>query len=338
MAANEKAVSARLEPSRSGQRAHDLRLGPQPEYVDEDRSHLNRVLIEPLTNDALRDEWNEVKNRIGKKGKIRSNQNLAYAGIITFGHEAQRIFVALSAERQDAAFREVGQKIAKRFNTRLTGMVFHGDETAPHAHFQLRGMAEDGTMLSQVVKRTALREVQDITAEVMARHAPGIERGKDKWARIDDGEDFAATVNRSVKQLRDEAIPELNAKVAAKEAELVEVQKKIEAAEERRGTNEQRAEKARAKAEIDERKAEKALKNAETYEKRAADAQSDVESLTDQLEAIQTTLVRLSAAETALQASVTAVTDDLAQKKTNVNSLRARKTALQAKLQSLSAA
>lgn len=320
MAANEKAVSTRIEPSRSGQRAHDLRLGPQPEYVDAERSHLNRVLIEPLTNDTLRDEWREVKNRIGKKGKIRSNQNLSYAGIITFGHEAQGIFEGLTSEQQDAAFLEVGKKIAERFNTRLTGMVFHGDETAPHAHFQLRGMADDGTMLSQVVKRGALRDVQDITAEVMARYAPGIERGKDKWVRIDEGEDFAATVNRSVKQLHED----LPAEIAAKEAELAEAQAKLQ-------TNLDRLAKAEKQAAEEGAKAEKARKRAETYERRADTAREDVENLESILE-------DLRKKRSGLEADNRALDETLAQKKTSVTSLRARKTALLARLKALSAA
>jgi hypothetical protein len=324
MAANEKAVSTRIEPSRSGQTAHDLRVGPQPEYVDKNRSHLNRILIEPLTNDALRGEWHEVKTQIGKKGKIRSNQNLSYAGIITFGHEAQGMFEGLTSEQQDAAFLEVGKKIAERFNTRLTGMVFHGDETAPHAHFQLRGMADDGTMLSQVVKRGALREVQDITAEVMARYAPGIERGKDKWVRIEEGEDFAATVNRSVKKLRDEAIPELRAKIATKEAELAEAQAKLQ-------TNLERLAKAKKQTTEEGAKAEKARKRVETYERRADTAREDVANLESILE-------DLRKRRSDLEADNRALDETLAQKKTNVTSLRARKAALLARLKALSAA
>lgn len=283
MTANSKAVSARLEPSRSGQRAHDLRLGPQPEYVDETRSHLNRTIIEPLTSAALRDEWHEVKDRIGKKGKIRSNQNLSYAGIITFGHEAQKIFERLPKERQDAAFLEVGQKIAERFNTRLTGMVFHGDETAPHAHFQLRGIAEDGTMLSQVVKRAALREVQDITARVMASHADGIERGKEKWVRIEEGEDFASTVNRSVQQLHED----LPAEIAAKEAKLAEVTAKLDTNRKRLAKTE--ADLARAIEQIgaESAKTEKLRDRAATYEARAIKAQAKADRLATELAEIE---------------------------------------------------
>ena len=283
MTANSKAVSARLEPSRSGQRAHDLRLGPQPEYVDETRSHLNRTIIEPLASAALRDEWQEVKDRIGKTGKIRSNQNLSYAGIITFGHEAQKIFERLPKERQDAAFLEVGQKIAERFNTRLTGMVFHGDETAPHAHFQLRGIAENGTMLSQVVKRAALREVQDITARVMASHADGIERGKEKWVRIEEGEDFASTVNRSVQQLHED----LPAEIAAKEAKLAEVTAKLDTNRERLTKAEVDLARAIEQIGAESAKAEKIRKRAATYEARATKAQAEADRLATELAEIE---------------------------------------------------
>lgn len=339
MAGNGKAASTRLEPSRAGQRAHDLRLGPQPEYVDADRSHLNRILIEPLTNEALRAEWEEVKKKVGKKGKIRSNQNLSYAGIIAFGHEAQKIFETLTEDEQDYAFFEVGEEIAKHFNTRLTGMVFHRDETAPHAHFQIRGIADDGTMLSQVVKRGALRKVQDITAEVMGRYAPGIERGKDKWVRIEEGEDFASTLNRSVKQLHED----LPAEIAAKEAELAELDQKIEAAQQRREKNVRLALRARDKARGQNEKAMKAAENAERYEKRAADAEAELTELTNlkvglenrisilraQAKDAQASYEVNSALARDAQAELDTVRDELAQKKTSVRRLRMKKDALQ---------
>lgn len=201
MAGNPKAVSARLEPASSGQTAHDLRLGPQLDYVNEAKSHLNRVLIEPLRNDDLRDEWERIKKAVGKKGVIRSNQNLAYSGIITFGIEAQKIFEALTVERQDAALREVSQRVADKFNTKLSGLVVHCDESALHAHFQVLGMGENGVVLSSLVKRGALRDVQTIAAEVMGEYAPGIERGTSRRKRIEAGETYAETVHRQVKNL-----------------------------------------------------------------------------------------------------------------------------------------
>ena len=313
MAANARAVSARLEPSGAGQRAHDLRLGPQPEYVDATRSHLNRVLVEPMTNTRLRDEWQKVKQKVGKTGKLRSNQNLSYAGIVTFGTEAQTIFGALTADQQDAAFRDLGERIAVKLNTALTGLVSHLDESAPHAHFQIRGIAADGSMLSQRLKRGALREIQDLAAEVMAEHAPGIERGKAIRKRLDEGEDFAATVRRSVKQLH----ADLPVEIAAKEAELAEAQTKLQ-------TNLDRLSKAKQDAAAEGEKAEKARKRATTYERRAQKAQAE-------LDGIEAELTRLREESRRLD-------ETLAQKKTNVQSLRSKKASLKARLKSLSAA
>ena len=265
MTSNASAVSVRLAPSAAGQTAHDLRLGPQPEYVDASRSSLNRILIKPLTNEALRDGWEAVKQATGKKGKLRSNQNLSYAGIITFGTEAQKIFERLIPDQQDAALRDVADKMAERFGTKLTGLVVHLDETALHAHFQLRGIGDNGTVLSSLVKRGALRDVQTLAAEVMGRHAPGIERGTAKQTRLDRGEDYAATLNRSVKQLHED----LPFEIAAKQAELADLIEKAR-------KNEALAKKARAKAEADESRAFSALKNAETYERRANTAREEI--------------------------------------------------------------
>ena len=354
MAANKNAISTRLEPSSAGQRAHDLRLGPQPEYVDATRSHLNRILIEPLTNDQLRAEWLVVKNQVGKHSKLRSNQNLSYSGIVTFGVAAQPIFEALSIEQQNAAIQEVTEKIAGRFNTRLTGLVFHGDETAPHFHYQLRGIANGGTMLSQVVKRAALRETQDIAAEVMQRHAAGIERGKSIMLRRTEGESYADTVNRSVKRLH----ADLPAEIAAKEAELAQVQAKLD-------KNAGLLSKARAELEktIEENgaenaKAEKIRKRAAIYEKRTSDAQAELDRLTAQHKAAETALVKVEGAKaratdevTSAKSALTRIAEEkakasnelddlnsaMAQKKTNIDNLRARRAALEASLQSLNA-
>lgn len=320
MAANSHAVSVRIAPSSAGQTAHDLRLGPQPEYVNADLSYLNRTLISPLTNEALRDEWRDVKERVGKGGKIRSNQNLGYAGIVTFGSEAQKIFEQLSIKQQDAAFLEVGQKIADRFKTELTGMVSHLDETALHAHFQLRGIADDGSMLSQSVKRGALREVQDIAAEVMGRHAKGIERGKGKWQRMEEGEDYAATVNRSVKRLHDD----LPAEIIAKEAKLAKAKAKLK-------TNLVRLAKARKQASEEGDRAKKAAKNAALYEGRADTARETIADL-------NATLDNLHQVKSKLEVDNSILSGVLAQKKTKVTSLREKKASLITRLQTLNAA
>lgn len=53
---NSRAAQTRIKGKSAGaiggQRAHDLRIGPQPEYVDPARAHLNRVLIAPQTGNA----------------------------------------------------------------------------------------------------------------------------------------------------------------------------------------------------------------------------------------------------------------------------------------------
>ena len=341
MAANPKAVSARLEPSGAGQRAHDMRLGPQPEYVDQKRSHLNRVLIEPLTNNQLRDEWDRVKRAVGKKDKLRSNQNLSYAGIVTFGTEAQTIFGALTIEQQDAAFLDLAQRIAAKLDTALTGLVIHLDESALHAHFQIRGIADDGSMLSQRLKRAALREVQDLAAEVMAEHAPGIERGKAIKTRLDEGEDYAETVRRSVQQLH----ADLPAEIAAKEAELAEVQAKLQ-------TNLDRLAKAQEEAATEGQKAEKARKRASTYEGRLQKAQGELDGIAGELARLRDVQAGIRAENQKLTetgreldqvngrkaAEGHSLDEALAQKKTNIETLRARKAALEAKLRTLNAA
>lgn len=327
--------------STGGQRAHDLRIGPQPSYVDADRSHLNRVLMEPMTGTKLRAICEERRSQRETKLAMKSSASVGVAGIITFGHEAQQIFDRLPPEQQDAAYRETAQAIAARLNTTLTGLVVHVDESAPHAHFQLPAYDLSGHPISETAKRGALRDLQTITAEVMGRHAPGIERGNSKQDRLKAGASPAEVVNRSVAQLHDD----LPAEIAAKEAELAEVQAKLQ-------TNLDRLAKAQEEAATEGQKAEKARKRASTYEGRAQKAQAE-------LDGIAAELVRLRDVQAAIRAENQALAETgreldqengrkaaeghsldeaLAQKKTTIETLRARKAALQGRLQSLSAA
>lgn len=149
-------------------------------------------------------------------------------------------------------------------NTTLTGLVAHGDESAPHAHFQLPAYDLTGHPISETAKRGALRDLQTITAEVMGRHAPGIERGRSKLDRLKAGASPAEVVNRSVAQLHDE----LPIEIAKKEARLAELNAKIE-------KNERLAAAALEKAATNEAKADKALKNAALYEGRAEKARRE---------------------------------------------------------------
>ena len=266
-----------------GQRAHDLRIGPQPKYVDASRRHLNRVLVEPLTGTKLGAICKDRRALRKTVRAMKSNASVGVAGILTFGHEAQKIFEKLTLAEQDAAYLEAAEAVATCLNTTLTGLVAHGDESAPHAHFQLPAYDLAGQPISETAKRAVLRDLQTITAEVMGRHAPGIERGRSKNDRLKAGASPADVVNKSVQQLHDE----LPAEIAAKESELAEVKAKLDKnagllakaqADLARITED-------AGAESD--KAEKIRKRAETYEKRVDAAQADFDRLTSSLAMIQ---------------------------------------------------
>lgn len=259
-------IKGKTAKSVGGQRAHDLRIGPQPTYVDANRTHLNRVLITPQTGTQLRKVCEERRAMRLTVRAMKSSAAVGTVGIITFGHEAQKIFEALTPVQQDAAYRETAEAIAKRLNTTLTGLVVHGDESAPHAHLQLPAYDLTGHPISETAKRGALRNLQTITAEVMGRHAPGIERGRSKLDRLKAGATPAEVVNRSVAQLHDE----LPIEIAAKEARLAELDAKIE-------KNERLAARALEKAAANEGKADKTLKNVALYEQRSQKARQERE-------------------------------------------------------------
>lgn len=256
-ASNPKAASLRIEPlapsAYKGQRAHDLRRGPQPAYVDGTRGHLNRVLVEPPTPGAMVKICQARRAQRATQRAMKRGSNCAFMAVITFGAEAQVLFSALEPEEQDAAYREVADRVAERMNTTVSGLVVHGDESAPHAHAMFPAYDLNGEPLTKSVKRGALFEIQDIVAEVMGKHAPGIERGRPKLARIEAGAKVADTIHRTVKQLH----MDLPAELAAKQAELAEASARVDEMRER-------VEGLEAKADL----TDKETKRLETYRKR----------------------------------------------------------------------
>lgn len=218
--ANSKAVMVRVEVKNSrqysGQRKHDLRIGPQPKYVAADRADLNRVVIEPPRPKALKDACNARREARGVKRAMKSNAGIAAVGIVGFGSEAKKIFEELSQETQDAAFLEVGQAVAEEANTRLVGLVVHLDETSIHAHLTFEGYDMDGRPLSDTMKRGMMRRFQDRAAEVMVAYAPGIERGRSRVVRQQNGASYAETLHASVADLHER----LPTEIAAAEAKL----------------------------------------------------------------------------------------------------------------------
>lgn len=331
MAGNASAVQVRIAFANvgnvGGQRAHDLRIGPQPDYVVAKRTPLNRIVQEPLRGAELRGTCIDRRSQRETKRAMRRDAAVAVNGIITFGHAAQALFEALEPERQDEAYAAVAKAVAERLRTTVSGLVVHLDESAPHAHFQLPAVTDDGLPVSKIAKIAALRDLQTIAAEVMAQHAPGIERGTPKALRLAAGEDYADVVHRSVKELH----ADLPAEIAALEARAEVARVKAE-------KNERLAETARAKAIKDDAHADKAAKRAETYEHRAENARAELERLSAEVARLrslaeaaetrradrQAALDRVGSALAIARRDLADVEGALAQKKTTIAGLRER--------------
>lgn len=225
--ANPRAASLRLK-SRSmsrayGQRRHDFRKGVQPNYVQGERTHLNRVLLQPRPLPLIREEIETLRRERGAQRALKSNAGIVTAGIITFGQEAALLFEALSPDAQDAAFQSLARAVAERLDTQLEALLVHCDEVTLHAHFELRAYSKTGIPVSKIALAGVMSELQDLTAEIMGTHCPGIERGTKKYDRLAAGADYAATLNRSVKQLH----RDLPKEIAAKEASLAELSDEV---------------------------------------------------------------------------------------------------------------
>lgn len=251
-----KAISIRVKHAHrsryKNQRRHDLRIGHQPSYVDGDRADLNRVIVElPLPADITK-RAKALRERTNPSRAMRADAAVATIGIITFGHAAQPIFEAMTPEQQDAAYLEVAERISDEYGTTLRGLVVHADETAPHAHVVWDCRDHDGIPMSRVMKGSQL---QDIAAEVIAKHAPDIVRGVRKSERIARGDKPSQMYNRSVQQLHQD----LPLEVAAKEHELENLNHRVVEMQARV-----------AKLEAKEALNEKETKRLETYRNRLA--------------------------------------------------------------------
>ena len=172
----------------------------------------------------------------------------------------------------------------------MTGLVFHLDETARHAHFSLCGYDVTGQPLSTWMGRGVLRELQTALHEELRAFMPHLERGRSRKARAEAGAAPHELVHRSV----DELHIDLPFEIAEKRKELAALEEKIR-------TNETRAEKARTKAVVDDDRAQKALRNAEVYERRAQGAKNEVDALTGQIEGLEARLKLIEAAKTAAE-------------------------------------
>jgi hypothetical protein len=283
-----------------------MRIGPQPRYVDEARAGRNRVVIEPPRTSEMRDRADKLRRQGGAVRAMRADAAVATCGIITFGAAAQPIFEQLDPVAQDAAYRDVAERIADECGTTVRGLVVHADEAAPHAHVIWDARSSDGAAMSKVMKGSRL---QDIAADVMSQHAPGIVRGERKTDRIERGDDASAVYHRSVQELHHDLPHELEELRADRDAAAARLEK-----------NERLAEKARRAAEGDDAKAEKARKRAETYEKRATDAQAEVARLDARSAALRSERSELDARSLALDDQA----DEIAEERDRLADVRAR--------------
>jgi predicted nucleic acid-binding Zn-ribbon protein len=287
--ANPRAAMVRVEihdaQGYANQRRHDLRIGAQPAYLNPDPPEPNVVFIQPLTTQELK---KLARGRRAQRETVRamkSNAGIAVVGIIGFGIEAQKMFEALGSEDQEKALHAAVKRVAADLKTTVTGLVFHLDETARHAHFSLCGYDVNGQPLSTWMGRGVLRELQTALHEELQAFMPHLERGRSRKARAEAGAAPHELVHRSV----DELHIDLPFEIAEKRKELAELEEKIR-------TNEARAEKARIKASEDDDRAAKTLKNVEIYGRRAAEAREKAEGLEAQVRDLEGRLAAIQAA------------------------------------------
>lgn len=220
-----KSISVRIQPNSgrkgAGQRKHDLRdPSATPEYVDTSRGHLNSIIIEPPTAEAVRAEISANRLAAGQK-KLQADARTTIAGILTFGVDAQPIIENLSKTDQNALFKRIAQRVAREASRPLLGLVVHRDESAIHAHFTLRGYElKNGRENAPRFTPSDLKRLQDTVAAEVADL--GIERGTPKAERIKRGESRAQTVHRTVAELHNDLPKER----AAAEAAIIEAHDK----------------------------------------------------------------------------------------------------------------
>lgn len=264
---NPRAASTRIGSATAktlaGQIRHDLRRGPQPSYIDMSRAHLNRVLVEPDTPTQMRKICEDRRSARATMRAMKSNAAVGTRGIITFGSDAAQLFDALTPDAQDRALLDLTDAIAVRLSTSVHGLVLHLDEATPHAHFTLAAYNVHGEPLAKTTSPRVLSQLQDLTAEILGRHCPGIERGRAYGERLAAGAHFAETVHRSVKELHRTLPADLQAK-RAKVAEMAELER---AAASRVEEMQERVRKLEQKSEL----SEKEVKRLQTYEKRLTD-------------------------------------------------------------------
>lgn len=275
------AISFRFE-HRDGSRLraryrHDQRNGPQPGYVDGDRTPDNSTIIPYQPIPELRAMCQERRSTRATKRAMKSNAAIGSTFIITFGKGLQSHVDALSVADQDQLYSAVADAVGKRLGEDVAGLIAHRDETASHAHGVLPAVAKDGRPFSKVINRSVASEIQQIAEDAARPFLPMIEGRKTKAQRIADGEDPSRIYHRTVRQLHDDLPKELAAaqeRVAAKEQDLAALAEAEVEAQARVDEMQARVDKLTAKAELDNRE----IKRLAGYEKRLSDRVAELKA------------------------------------------------------------
>ncbi len=304
-----------------GQNRHDLRQAI-PGYVNQECTADNDLIIAPANPTTLRQTCLERRAQRDCQRTLKSDAAIAMGGIITFGTEAQAVIQALSKAEQRAMYRSIGERLAERLNTTLTGLVVHNDEAAPHAHFQMPGYDRDGVPLSKTVTREVTSALQDIAGQVLAAQGLSITRGKAKQERVKDDEDWSKIIHRSVQQLHED----LPTEIAAAEQRRTEAEREAGEAEKKREKNAGLAAKAKEDLEAGRGDVEKVQKRLKAYERRQAEAEKQIKALEQEradlevaisrkqktVERIQAQMPQLVSAKKLLSKNLTVAPEDLA--------------------------
>lgn len=207
-----KSISVRIETRagldriRSNYR-HDFRQGRIPKYVDKSLSHENTVYQAEAYSCKPGGLIAEHKRRF--KGRMTKRTAAIVRFIITLSVEAQELVRSLPTKRQNQLFVHVAKRCAKHLDLPLSTLAVHRDETAPHAH----GMMLNSTFSEGKSYRGGKRDMQklqDVAAEACKELGLEIERGTPKAERIRAGEKKEKWAHRSVKELHQELVGEIN--------------------------------------------------------------------------------------------------------------------------------
>ncbi|WP_079419668.1 plasmid recombination protein [Thiomonas intermedia] len=261
---------------------HNLRIGRPPQYVDPERSHLNRVLFGPASGDfkaAAHACAERYRQRVSQK--LQPKQAVLAEGIITFSRAAQHL-IAQNLEQAHACALHLVQAIVRDHGhgTELVSVVYHGDESAPHYHFTLGGTGADGLSVLQRLRRREGVHIQDLAGQAFA--SMGIRRGIPVIDRIQRGDDRSKTVHRSVRQLHQDLpreIARVQQQLDAETARLAALQDKARKTRSRLEKAKADLDTLQAQADADTAKVAKLQERVKDYSARYAKQMQEIQAI-----------------------------------------------------------